>query len=148
MKKINALLVFVLFCSAVFAQADIDSEKESIREAITSAYQEGIANQGNVEAIKQGFHAGFNIIGLNNSDGLWKYPIYTWIESVEKRKENGEYPAKEKVSFKYPVIDVVGNAAMAKVEYYKSGKLQYTDYLSLYKINDNWKIVSKVYFKH
>ena len=55
---------------------------------------------------------------------------------------------EEKVTAKFPIIDITGNAAMVKLEYYKGGNHVFTDYLSLYKFEEGWKIVSKIYFRH
>ncbi len=52
-----------------------------------------------------------------------------------------------KVTAKYPIIDVSGDAAMAKVELYRNGKHLFTDYLLLYKFESGWQIVSKNYFR-
>jgi len=46
------------------------------------------------------------------------------------------------------MVDVTGNAAVAKIEIYKDGKHIYSDYMALYKIDNNWKIVNKIYFSH
>ncbi len=45
-------------------------------------------------------------------------------------------------------MDVTGNAAVAKIELFKDSKHVYTDYLSLLKFSDGWKITDKVYFRH
>jgi hypothetical protein len=38
--------------------------------------------------------------------------------------------------------------AAAKIEISKNGKMVYTDYLSLLKFEDGWRIVAKVYHAH
>jgi hypothetical protein len=45
-------------------------------------------------------------------------------------------------------VDVTGNAAIAKIEVFKDSRHVYTDYMSLYKFKDGWKIVNKIYQKH
>ncbi len=45
-------------------------------------------------------------------------------------------------------LDVTGGAAAAKIEISKDGRLVYTDYLSLLKFTDSWKIAAKVYQAH
>ena len=37
---------------------------------------------------------------------------------------------------------------IVKIELRIEGKHKYTDYLSLYKFNEGWKIVSKIYCDH
>ena len=46
------------------------------------------------------------------------------------------------------MIDITGTAAIVKIELFKGGKQIYTDYLSLYKFEEGWRIVNKIYFKH
>lgn len=124
-------------------------DKAEIKKVILSAYRDGIVNVGDVDAIKKGFHPEFNLLGINKEGtGVWKLPIAKWIESVEKRKKEGKYPPEEKVSFKFLLVDVVGKAGFAKIEFYKGKKLAYTDFLSLYKFNEGWKLVAKIYHQH
>ena len=74
------------------------------------------------------------------------YPIYTWSANISRAVEAGQLPELETTA-KYPMIDISGNAAVAKVELYRGGKQIFTDYLSLYKFDDGWKIVSKIYYR-
>ena len=151
MKKLfSCVFVMMLFSSFLLSgDMDIEKEKAAIKKVILSAYRDGIANVGDVEAIKKGFHPEFNLLGLNkDKSGIWKLPIDKWAKDVEKRKKEGKYPPKEKVSFKFLLVDVVGNAGFAKIEFYRGEKLAYTDFLSLYKFNDGWKLVAKIYHEH
>ena len=144
-----ALLSFIFIVPALSQEkADLENEKDAVQKVITSAYQEGISNKGDAAAIRKGFHPGFNIIGMNKNNSIWKYPIYSWIESVEQKLKDGKYPPEEKITFKYPLIDITENAAMAKVLYFKGSKHVYTDYLSLYKFKEGWRIVNKIYYQH
>jgi hypothetical protein len=45
-------------------------------------------------------------------------------------------------------VDVTGDAAVAKFEFYVGIKLAYVDYQFLYKFADGWKIVSKIFHKY
>jgi hypothetical protein len=124
-----------------------DSEKQAIIRVIESAYMNGIGNVGDPEAIRKGFHPDFNLLTLREGQ-LAKLPIAQWIQNVEKQKAEGRFPPAEKVSFKYPSIDVVGTAAAVKVEYFRGTRHTFTDFLSLYKFPDGWKIVGKIYYQH
>lgn len=144
MKKI--LLVLLFAPAFLWAQ---ESEKEAIKAVINSAYLEGITMEGNAEKIDAGFHPGFNILGYNaNNDRVWEFPIYYWKPAAIKNASDGSNEERGPVRFEYPLIDVTGNAAIAKVEYYTNDELSFSDYLSLYKFQDGWKIVSKIYYKH
>jgi len=46
------------------------------------------------------------------------------------------------------MVNVTGNAAVARVEIYRDGKHAFTDYLSLYKFPDGWLIVGKIFQAH
>ncbi|HET8648387.1 MAG TPA: nuclear transport factor 2 family protein [Vicinamibacteria bacterium] len=45
-------------------------------------------------------------------------------------------------------IDVTGNAAVAQVQLHRNGKHTFTDFLSLYRFPDGWKIVGKIFHSH
>jgi len=145
-RYVIAGLVFLGLVAFLFAQGQ-DIEKQAIIRVIEDSYMNGIGNVGDVAAIKKGFHPEFNLLG--NRDGeLWKRPIAEWIAAVEKQKAEGQYPPKERVSFKYPLVDIVGTAAVVKIEYYRGSRHVYTDFLSMYKLTDGWKIVGKVFWQH
>lgn len=151
MKKIIFCLFTVLVFSSLVLAGDtgVEKEKAAIKKVILDAYRDGIVNVGDVAAIKKGFHPEFNLLGIaKDGTGIWKLPIAKWIQSVEKKKAEGKYPPKEKVSFKFLLVDVVGYAGFAKIEFYKGDKLAYTDFLSLYKFKDGWKIAAKIYYQH
>jgi len=124
-----------------------ESEKEAIRKVIQSAYIDGLVNNADQEAINAGFHPGFNLLGIGEGDRMWKRPIYDWAEDARMRREKGELPrtGDQKVTVKFLNIDVEGSAAVAKIEFYTGKTLSYIDFLSLYKFQSGWKIVSKIF---
>lgn len=151
MKKCFFSLLFVMIFSSLLLSGgdDIEKDKAAIKKVILSAYRDGIVNVGDVAAIKKGFHKEFNLLGIaGDGTGIWKLPIAKWAQDVEKRKKAGKYPPKELVKFKFLMVDVVGKAGIAKIEFYKGEKLAYTDFLSLYKFTDGWKLVAKIYNEH
>lgn len=148
MKKLAIILILAIIVPAGLYAGD-DSDKEAIKKVITSAYVNGLQNKGPVADIEAGFHPGFNLLGVNNNS-LTKWPIYSWVEYHEKKlKEDPNPPEGDEVTTaKFPLIDVTGNAAVVKIELYKGGKQIFTDYLSLYKFEEGWKVVSKIYYRH
>jgi len=129
--------------------AQAEKEKEAIKKVIQSAYVDGLQNNGKVVDIQKGFHPGFNLLGVRGNE-LTKWPIYSWIEYFEnKKKENPDPPTEEeKTICEYPLIDITGNAAIAKIELYRNKEKIFTDYLSLYKFEEGWRIVNKIYHRH
>jgi len=148
MKKMFIIVLLPALLPVFLAAQDYD-EKESIKKVIQSAYVDGLQNKGPVSDIENGFHPGFELLGLRNDD-LTKWPIYSWIKYHENELNENPEPPKgdEIVTCKFPLIDVTGTAAIAKIELYKGGNIIFTDYLSLYKFEEGWKIVSKIYFRH
>jgi hypothetical protein len=147
--KTLSIIAILFFTAPFILWAGEEADKEAIKQVITSAYVNGLQNKGPVADIEKGFHPGFELLGMRNND-LTKWPIYSWIQHHEnKLKEDPTPPSeKEKTTCKFPMIDVTGNAAIAKIELYREGEKIFTDYLSLYKFDEGWRIVNKIYFSH
>ena len=146
MKRVFLSLVCTLLATGLFAQSE--EQKKEIINVIDLSYVQGIHNAREIDNINKGFHPGFNLLGVDQmTNALTKYPIYTWEAGVRKRVDAEQLPAV-KTRAKYPMIDITGSAAVAKVELYREDKLIFTDYLFLYKFNEGWRIVSKVYYRH
>ena len=144
MKALLGSLILICLSLSVFAQ---EAEKPVVQNVIQTAYVDGIHNRQGIDLVKSGFHPGFEMLGKRN-DMLTKFPIYSWIKSIEQAMQTHEVASDTmKVTAKYPIIDVSGDAAMAKVELYRNGKHLFTDYLLLYKFESGWQIVSKNYFR-
>jgi hypothetical protein len=148
MKKLHVLLMFVLMSLVVQARTN-DKEITSIKKVIQSAYVEGIQNEGDIAKIDAGIHPDFNLLGIGENGTIWKLPIAEWKEKVIQRKKDGKLPRDKEnlVSVKFFSVDVTGTAAVAKFEFYVGEQLKYVDYISLYKFEDGWKLVSKIYYK-
>ena len=71
-----------------------------------------------------------------------------WIGRMETgAKKNPDAP-RPAIKAEFPMVNVTGNAAVARVEIYRDGKHTFTDYLSLYKFPDGWLIVGKIFQAH
>jgi len=148
MKRLSLLLILSLIGASLFAQS-VEKEVEAIKAVIQSAYVDGIQNEGDIEKIDAGIHPDFNLLGIGKDGAIWKLPIAEWKKKVIERKENGQLPrqADNLISVKFLSVDVTGTAAVAKFEFYVGKELKYVDYISLYKFNDGWKLVSKTFYK-
>lgn len=132
MKNPYLILLFILCVQISFAQTD----KEQIKETLLH-YIEGTTN-GVPERIKKAFHKDLNLYSVSNdtlsiTNGQ-KYISY--FKEGQKRDRVGKIIS----------IDVVNNAAMAKVEIdVPSRNRLYTDYMMLLKVEGQWKIIHKSY---
>jgi hypothetical protein len=140
---LSGLAVAVLCSSALAGDDDVIA----VKKVIEKAYIEGVHLNRDAAAMKAGFHEDFMML-INKKDKLNKFPIADWIKSTEQSKLKNPDPPKYKTTWDIPMVDVTGYAAVAKIEILRDGKMIYTDYMSLYKLNDGWKIVSKIYFSH
>ncbi len=148
MKRIILTLAFALgFALPMLLSAQNNTDEDQIKSVIDKAYIEGIHNLGDLEETRKGFHPGFDLLIMRNNL-LSKLPIYTWLETTERRKAENPNGPENKTTVRYLMIDIVETAAIAKIELYREDKLQFTDYLSLYKFNEGWRIVSKIYQQH
>jgi hypothetical protein len=148
MRKIIFIALMFSVTIHSYSQEDLKSEKEAIKKVVQTAYIDGLQNKGDLDQTRNGFHPGFNLLIMKNGM-LEKLPIYNWIVYAEMKKAKDPDPPseQEKVTCEFLDIDITGTAAVVKLKFLKGGKHIYTDYLSLYKFDDSWKIVSKIFFK-
>lgn len=140
--KYSILLSLFTIPALLFAQTD----KEAVKEVVHSAYVRGIQNNGPIDDIRAGFHPSFTMLRMVDSD-IVPLPIADWIEAIEKRRAEGRTGGSE-ITGKFIDVDITGYAATVKLELYREDKLIFTDYLSLYKFDEGWKIVSKTFYRH
>ncbi|OJJ20560.1 hypothetical protein BKI52_19090 [marine bacterium AO1-C] len=149
---IAVIAVVVITPLVAFTKVHLDNEaakKAEVKAHVLKSYVHGAFNELNPEAMEKGFHKDFAIFSMGKEGKLRRYEIADWVKGAKKRKSKADFdPAKNKWESKFPIIDVVGNTAVVKLELYRKGKHVYTDFLSLYKYPEGWKIVAKVYHKH
>lgn len=148
MKRIIMLLISIsLVGTFIFGidRSDISAEQKAIKKVMEDAYIKGFFLNRDAQAMREGFHPDFNILMLNNEGKMTLLPIAEWTNIVETRLKDKK---QTDITCKYPLIDVTGVAAIVKIEIFQKGKLLYTDYMSLYKFSDGWKIVNKIYHHH
>ncbi|MEE8377858.1 MAG: nuclear transport factor 2 family protein [Candidatus Aminicenantaceae bacterium] len=148
MKKVQIILMGFLFLTLFPTNFLMADDKADIERVIESAYFNGAFNDLDTVSMRKGFHSDFAIFSASGNK-ISRYPIDTWIKNIEKRKQAANFdPKSSKMDCKIASLDITGGSAAAKIELSKDGKMIYTDYLSLLKFDDGWKIAAKVYFAH
>jgi len=138
-------LVIVVFIAHFVMGAD---DKGDVEKVIKASYFNGAFNDLDTQSMRKGFHADFAIFSAKGN-AIGKYPIDTWIKGIEKGKEDPNFDAsRAKMDCRIVSLDITGGCAAAKIEISKDGKKVYTDYLSLLKFDEGWKIAAKVYHAH
>jgi len=150
-KTLPAIVVLSLLLAAPWTAAQHRHEggvEHELEQLIVQSYLHGAFNELNPDAMRRGFHPDFAIFSAKG-DELARYEIADWIAGVSKRKSDPAFdPAANRWEYKIASLDVTGDAAAAKVQLFKEGKLVYTDYLSLLKFESGWRIAAKVYHRH
>lgn len=151
MRRIMMMSMLVLLAAgATVAQdPDLTPDQAAVKQVVMTAYVDGIHNFRRVEAVRQGFHPGFEMLMVRDGR-LDKLPIYNWIASLEAQnaKEPVAADAARSTTAAFPLIDVTGDVALAKVELTRDGKLAFTDYLILHRFADGWQIIGKAFNRH
>ena len=133
-----AIVLLALLLVPLLATAAPPGEADAAVRAPIEAYLRGHAT-GDGEEWRRAFHPSAMVTGLR--DG--KLQSMTAAEFVSRAP--GKPPADEAQRKRRIVsIDVSGDAALAKVEL-DYPKVVFVDYLSLLKIDGEWKIAQKTY---
>jgi len=145
-RRIMTAAILIALVSASVAGASQESpDGEAIKTLVRTAYVDGLINFGDLEKTRAGFHPDFVLLGMQEGK-LTRLPIADWIASTENRKAQGQKPPLSEC--KFLLVDITGNAAVVKLELHRESKHIFTDYLSLYRFPDGWKIVGKIYHRH
>lgn len=148
MKAKVTLSIAVLLITGSLTSSLLADSKADIADVIKTSYFNGAFNEQDTKSMKEGFHPDFAIFSPDGTE-LKRYPIAQWVTSTEKWKASPEYDKEEaKADCRIVSLDVTGVCASAKIEIRENGKLKWTDYLSLLKFENGWKIVAKVYNEH
>ncbi len=112
------------------------ADEAAIRETV-QAYFDGMV-LGEPERLRAAFHEDAYLIGITR-DGPTRIPFAEWSARMTRPLPNPEQFRNRVVS-----VDVVGMAAVAKTDL-DWPSVHYVDYLSLLKVDGEWKIVNKIW---
>jgi hypothetical protein len=119
-------------------------EKEAIKKVIEEAYIYGIHGNQDEEKIRNGFHEDFSML-VKIDNHLEKVTVDEWLPRIDQmKKDNPEMWAAE-TRYTFDLIDETDYAAVAKLDVHKGSVHFSIDYMLLYKFEEGWKIVSKVF---
>ena len=94
--------------------------------------------------MKSGFHQDFAMLVLQDN-AIDKVTVDQWLERVEGMKADNPQLWGAETTHDFAFIDVAGNAAAAKLNVFKGTTHFSTDYMLLYRFNEGWRIVSKIF---
>ncbi len=141
MNKINQLFLafltlFIVFSS--FKAEQQNTEKEQVREAIQYYFQAHAT--GNGEYLREAFHPVANLYFVRDSE-LAQYTLEEYVALFDGTPGEDEDQRIRSIDN----IEISGNAAIATITLdYPNGI--YTYYMSMLKIDGQWKIVNKTFY--
>jgi len=147
MKRYVLLLAAIVIAISVPVFGSGDTDVEAVKMVIVESYIEGIHRNQDPEAILKGFHPDFAMVMVRDGE-VSKMTIQEWVARIEEGNKKGNKRPAVETTYEFATVEVSGTAAVARIELFKDGKLTYTDFMSLYKFDDGWKIVNKIYYRH
>lgn len=125
-------------------------ERLAVQKLVESTYVEVLYN-GNkdLELLRKGFHEDFNMY-VYYQEKLSKRTREEWIDKlieVRQRPKKANYK-KRAYSWKFKKISVEGQTAMVVLEIRENQQLKYTDFLTLYKMENGWQVMTKLFSMH
>ena len=145
MKK--TVLLALLVCAVSVAAFADDSEHAAIVAAVDQAYVHGVHIDRDVEKMRAGMHDSF-VMFVRSDKGVTQTTRDAWIERLTPSKPAAGDTPKPAIRGDITVLDRVGNAAVVKVDLFRDDKQIFTDYISLYRFDDGWKLVAKTFHRH
>ena len=142
MKMWALVAAAALAAPALAAEGDTDA----VKAVVKSAYVDGVHAKGDVALMRAGFHPTFRMLTLRDG-ALTPVTLDEWAGRIEKGAADRSAPRPE-IRHEFTTVDVTGDAAVVRLELYRGGRHAFTDYLSLYRFPDGWKIVSKTFQAH
>ena len=115
------------------------NDNEMIKRTV-QFYIDG-AKSGKGDDMKPAFHADATIFGYIGDD-LFAGPIQKLFDWNDKN-----WPATE-IETKIANIDIVGTIATVRLEADNWTGHKFTDFFTLLKVDDEWKIMNKVFYLH
>ncbi len=140
MRNLNRLTVAalaLLFFTCVPASAQ-EAEEAGIREAIGHYFQGHATGQG--EHFRKAFHTDAKLFFIRDGK-LTQWTSEEYISRASGKPAADEAQRKRRIDS----IDISGNAAIVKVTL-DYPNVVFTDYMSMLKIDGQWKIVNKTFY--
>lgn len=119
-----------------------DNEIELVKNMISESYVKAMFLTGDIELVKKGWHENCDIcVYYPQNDSIRRNPVAGLIPYIQRKG-----PLAPGTTHKFGRVDIVGDAAFARVEVFTKGKHIYSDMMHLYKFKDGWKVATKIYY--
>ena len=135
-------LALVLFTACLtFGVAADDAVNAAIVQVVDEAYVQGIHLDADAEKVRKGMHKSF-VMFVRTDAGVNQVTRDAWVARLKPREASAPRPD---IKADITVLDQTGDAAVVRVHLFRDGKQIFTDYISLYRFADGWKLVGKTF---
>ncbi|HUP62917.1 MAG TPA: nuclear transport factor 2 family protein [Thermoanaerobaculia bacterium] len=145
-RSFHAVLVLLMAATTALAGAP-DAEDDAIVAVVDRAYVHGVHIDRDPALMRSGMHDSF-VMFVQSDKGITQLTRDAWIERLTASKAPDASAPKPEIKADITVLDRSGKAAVAKVALFRDGKQIFTDYISLYRFDDGWKLVAKTFHRH
>ncbi|MFS4469696.1 nuclear transport factor 2 family protein [Maribacter sp. 2210JD10-5] len=130
-------IFFIIACSIVCITHAQDNDKREVEKTV-SYYLDGGTNN-DFETLKKAFHKDATMKFIRNGE-------YKEVNAIKFFKKAVKPGPKQNRKTSIVSTDVTGNAAAAKlkIEY---ERFNFIDYMNLLKIDGEWKVVNKIFYR-
>ncbi len=111
--------------------------------AVLDLYNDG-GKQSDSSIMKPAFSEQATIFGLDAEDKLAGGPIQNLFDTIDS---DVFYPSPEAKSA-IVRVDIVGNAASARIDTNDISGFCFTDFFNLLKVDEKWVVINKIYHTH
>lgn len=140
---LHLLVAASLMTTVSLAQSQM-SNTEAIKNVIEKHYLEILYGESSLDELPAGFHPEFQMFVLNNNT-IDRRTLNVWMDKLRVNLAKRAPGTTQKYSWKFLFVDVTGFTAVAKIEIRNGTEISATDYLTLYKFDEGWKIMSKAF---
>ncbi|HUE89138.1 MAG TPA: nuclear transport factor 2 family protein [Vicinamibacterales bacterium] len=119
------------------------ADEQAIRTVVSKAYVSGVFIARDETAVRSGFHPDF-VLTVYDDGKVIVAPLDMWLDRLKLDGVRSQDAVAHEVDF----VDITGRTALIKLRLTVNGRHRYTDYMGLYRFDDGWRIVNKVYEDH
>lgn len=140
MPKFTVVFCAFLLCLTWITSSAQISDEEGVKQALMN-YLDG-GTYGDTVKLSAAFHVSASMKFIDNKTGEFRdVPIRDFLN---RAKANAGKTSNRKTKIVYTTIS--GTAAHARLEI-DGGTYKFHDYMNLLKVNGEWKIVSKIFWR-
>ena len=133
-------LVTIAVLGLTGSASDQDENEKAIQAVLERSYVDGVFRKRDPDLVREGFAPTFVFQRYWNGK-LGSSTLDEWLEKMKLDR----VPSEKNFSAKIDVLDIAGDAAVVRLDLFEESRHKYRDYFGLYRTEQGWKIVSKLF---